>query len=170
LYWKIILIGLINVNINNTQLLRINILNIDIVIGSVLGASEYVAEAVRDMLTEKGHLATCHFTPNINNLDIKNLLIVVTSTHGAGDLPDNIQAFANGLKGKKLAGLQALIIGLGDSSYDTFCKGSLTMESIISDAGGIVLLPVFQIDVLHHPIPEDIAVEWLETKIDNIVV
>jgi MioC protein len=145
-------------------------LNIDIVIGSVLGASEYVAEALEAMLKEKGHSCTCHFKPNINDISVGNLLVVVTSTHGAGDLPDNIRPFAKDLARQDLSGLRAIIIGLGDSSYDTFCKGSLTIESIISDAGGKVLFPVFQIDVLHHPIPEDIAVEWLATKIDNVAL
>ncbi|MFT5996428.1 MAG: MioC protein [Kangiellaceae bacterium] len=145
-------------------------MNIDIVIGSVLGASEYVAEAVAAMLVEKGHSSTCYFTPNINDINFNNILVVVTSTHGAGDLPDNIQQFAKDLAAKDLSGLRAIIIGLGDSSYDTFCNGSLTIESIINDAGGNVLFPVFQIDVLHHPIPEDIAVEWLATKIDSIAL
>lgn len=143
-------------------------MNIDIVIGSVLGASEYVAEAVAAMVEDKGHSSTCHFTPSISDLNLDNLLIVVTSTHGAGDLPENIQPFARGLAAANLSGLRAIIIGLGDSSYDTFCKGSLTIEKIINEAGGNVLHPVFQIDVLHHPIPEDIAVEWLATKIDSI--
>lgn len=142
-------------------------MNIDIMIGSVLGASEYVAEAIEVMLNEKGHQTICHFKPVINQLNKNNLLIIVTSTHGAGDLPENIQTFADELKTQDLKGLNAIIIGLGDSSYDTFCQGSLTMENIISEAGGTLLAPVFQIDVLHHPIPEDIAVEWLSKQIQS---
>jgi MioC protein len=134
-------------------------------IGSVLGASEYVAEAIEIALKDKGHKTTCHFKPKISDFNKSNLMVVVTSTHGAGDLPDNIQPFAKALKNKNLTGLEAIIIGLGDSSYDTFCKASLQMESIIIDAGGKVLFPVFQIDVLHHPIPEDIAVEWISDKL-----
>ena len=143
-------------------------MKIDIVIGSVLGASEYVAEAIEAMLQEKGHSTTCHFTPSINDISLDNLMVVVTSTHGAGDLPDNIQGFAEDLAKTDLSTLKAIIIGLGDSSYDTFCQGSATIESIVKKAGGIVILPVFQIDVLHHPIPEDVAVEWLAKHIDTI--
>lgn len=136
-------------------------------IGSVLGASEYVAEALEAMLKENGHSVTCHFKPNIDDLNKDNLLLIVTSTHGAGDLPENIQVFANKLKVQNLSGLKAIIIGLGDSSYDTFCQGSLTMETTITEAGGEMLSPVFQIDVLHHPIPEDIAVEWLSKQLQT---
>jgi MioC protein len=142
--------------------------NINIVIGSVLGASEYVAEALEAMLTEKGHNVTCHFTPKIEEVDLTKLLIIVTSTHGAGDLPDNIQPFADALAKQDLSSLKAVIIGLGDSSYDTFCRASLTMESLIKDAAGKVLLDVLQIDVLHHPIPEDKAVQWLDSHLDQI--
>lgn len=144
-------------------------MNIDIMVGSVLGASEYVAEAIETMLTEEGHQVTCYFTPKIEDLNKENLLIIVTSTHGAGDLPDNIQTFAKHLEKQNLAGLEAIIIGLGDSSYDTFCNGSLTMETIISEAKGKMLFPVLQIDVLHHPIPEDIAVEWISPKIQALI-
>lgn len=142
--------------------------NIDIVIGSVLGASEYVGEAVEAMLKEHGHSTTCHFAPNFASVDLNNLMIVVTSTHGAGELPDNIQGFAKALETADLSTLRAVIIGLGDSSYDTFCQGSLTMESIITNAGGKVIFPVFQIDVLHHPIPEDIAVGWLQKQLSQL--
>jgi len=142
--------------------------DVNIAIGSVLGASEYVAEAVEAMLKTKGYNATCHFTPSISDINLEQLLVIITSTHGAGDLPDNIQPFINDLAGKDLTGVRAIIIGLGDSSYDTFCAASLTVESTIVGAGGSLLFPVFQIDVLHHPIPEELAVEWLSTKLSTI--
>ncbi len=143
-------------------------MNIEIVVGSVLGASEYVAEALQSMLIEHGHTTNCYFKPNINEVNLASLLLVVTSTHGAGDLPENIQAFAKALKQTDLSHVKAVIIGLGDSSYDTFCEGSREIGNIITDAGGKILLPIFQIDVLHHPIPEDIAVEWLQRHLDSI--
>lgn len=139
----------------------------EIVVGSVLGASEYVAEALETMLKDKGHTTACHFQPSIKEVDLNNILLVVTSTHGAGDLPDNIQEFAEDLARENLSNLKAIIIGLGDSSYDTFCEGSAEIESIIDDEGGTLLLPVYQIDVLHHPIPEDVAVEWLSNNLDK---
>lgn len=141
----------------------------EIVVGSVLGASEYVAEACQTLIEEKGHSATCHFAPNIDELDLNLPLIVVTSTHGAGELPDNIQKFAKQLSEHNLQNLNALIIGLGDSSYDTFCEGSRTIQTIIEQAGGNVKLPVFQIDVLHHPIPEETAVEWLAKNLNALL-
>ena len=143
-------------------------MKVEIIIGSVLGASEYVAEAISEMLVSKGFETECHFTPNVYEIDFAHFLLIVTSTHGAGDLPDNIQAFAKQLADKDLRGVNSLIIGLGDSSYDTFCEGSAIMENILKEAGATVLLPIYQIDVLHHPIPEEIAVTWLEKHLSII--
>lgn len=133
----------------------------EIIIGSVLGASEYVAEAAQTMLEEQGHSAQCHFKPTLSDIDLSNPMLVVTSTHGAGELPDNIQPFAKAIESADLSSVKALVIGLGDSSYDTFCEGSRIIATTIESSGGRVLKPVFQIDVLHHPIPEDTAVAWL---------
>lgn len=144
-------------------------MNFNIAIGSVLGASEYVAEACQAMLEEQGHTAVCHFTPNTDDFDLAEPLIIVTSTHGAGELPENIQPFAKSLASQNLANLNTLIIGLGDSSYDTFCEGSRTIEDTIKNAGGSVKAPVFQIDVLHHPIPEETAVEWLKQHYQTLL-
>ena len=143
-------------------------MNIEIVVGSVLGASEYVAEALEQTLQDE-HTVKYHFQPTVEAVNFDNLLIVVTSTHGAGDLPDNIQAFADHLSELNLSKLQALVIGLGDSSYDTFCEGASKMAQVIEKANGKLLLPIFQIDVLHHPIPEDIAVNWLQKNLSSVV-
>jgi len=143
-------------------------MKVEIAVGTVLGASEYVAEAIGGLLENNGHTANYHFTPSINDIDLAQLLIIVTSTHGAGDLPDNIQGFARDLAKQDLSGLKAVIIGLGDSSYDTFCQASATMEDILTNAGANLLLPVYQIDVLHHPIPEDAALAWLAKHLDSL--
>ncbi|WJG09925.1 assimilatory sulfite reductase (NADPH) flavoprotein subunit [Aliiglaciecola sp. LCG003] len=52
-------------------------------------------------------------------------LIVVVSTHGEGDAPDDaieLHEFVSGKKAPKLAGLKYAVIGLGDSSYEFFCQ------------------------------------------------
>ena len=90
-----------------------------------------------------------------------------TSTHGAGELPDNIQPFAKQLEGADLSAVNAYVIGLGDTSYDTFCFGAKEMEKHIKNAGGTLITDALYIDVLEHPIPEDAAVEWFDEKLAN---
>jgi len=139
-------------------------MHFDIAIGSVLGASEYVAEAVQEYLVKQNHLVECHFEPDYDQLSNDAILIVCTSTHGAGDLPDNIQAFANQLKANDLSHKKSIVIGLGDSSYDTYCQGAIQIEKILLEAGSNLLFQPLHVDVLHHPIPEDEVIKWLSKQ------
>ncbi len=143
-------------------------MEIQIVVGSVLGASEYVAESLESLFKENEISCSVHLEPNIKDIDLKGMLLIVTSTHGAGELPDNIQEFAEALKQQDLSKLKVIIIGLGDSSYDTFCAGAETMHQIVSDGKAMMVFPSYQIDVLHHPIPEDIAVEWMTSRLTKV--
>lgn len=143
-------------------------MHFDIMVGSVLGASEYVAEALLSAIKEAGYSGECHFKPHISALNKENILIICTSTHGAGDLPDNIQVFANDLAKQDLRGIKSIIIGLGDSSYDTYCGAAIQIERLLLDKGALLISEPFLIDVLNHPIPEDIAVEWLCEQLKSI--
>lgn len=134
----------------------------EIIVGSVLGASEYVADALQEVLLGQSHSAEIHLTPQLSDLDREAIWLICTSTHGAGDLPDNIQPFAKQLDAQNLSSVKFLIIGLGDSSYDTFCMGAMQIETILLNASATLLYPALHIDVLHHPIPEDNAVDWLK--------
>lgn len=143
-------------------------MHFDIMVGSVLGASEYVAEALLSAIKEAGYSGECHLKPHISALNKENILIICTSTHGAGDLPDNIQVFANDLAKQDLRGIKSIIIGLGDSSYDTYCGAAIQIERLLLDKGALLISEPFLIDVLNHPIPEDIAVEWLCEQLKSI--
>jgi MioC protein len=139
----------------------------EIIVGSVLGASEYVADALQEVLLSNTHSAVIHLTPQLCELDQNATWLICTSTHGAGDLPDNIQPLAEQLKVQTLFPTEFLIVGLGDSSYDTYCHGSINIENIMLNAGAKLLSPALHIDVLNHPIPEDVAVEWLKGWLKN---
>jgi MioC protein len=139
----------------------------EIIVGSVLGASEYVADALQEVLLSHTHSAEIHLTPRLSELDQSANWVICTSTHGAGDLPDNIQPFADQLKTQTITATPFLVVGLGDSSYDTYCHGSIQIENIMVNAGAKLLCPALHIDVLNHPIPEDAAVEWLKDWLKN---
>lgn len=143
-------------------------MHFDIMVGSVLGASEYVAEALLAAIKEAGHDGNCHFDPSISTLNKDNVLLICTSTHGAGDLPDNIESYAKSLENQDLQGVNAIIIGLGDSSYDTYCGAAMKMETLIVNQGATLLSEPLHIDVLNHPIPEDIAVEWFTAQLEKL--
>lgn len=138
-----------------------------IIVGSMLGAAEYVADALAEVIREHDKQAEIHLTPSLDDISGDSTWIVCTSTHGAGDLPDNIQPFASSLKDSDLSHVSAYIVGLGDSSYDTYCYGAQTMETLLKQGGATLLSEPLHIDVLHHPIPEDQAVAWFRTKLNS---
>lgn len=139
----------------------------EIIVGTMLGAAEYVADAIAEKLDASGHTHTIHAEPNLDEIKTESTWIVCTSTHGAGELPDNIQPFAKQLENADLSLVNAYVIGLGDTSYDTFCFGAKEMEKHIKNAGGTLITDALYIDVLEHPIPEEAAVEWFEEKLAN---
>ena len=139
----------------------------EIIVGTVLGASEYVADALKECLEAHQHSVSIHLTPDLEALARDATWIICTSTHGAGELPDNIQPFAKQLSGTDLSGISYLVVGLGDSSYDTFCNGAMILQDIMNQCHASLLQNPLHIDVLHHPIPEDHAVQWLEKWLET---
>jgi MioC protein len=140
----------------------------EIIVGSVLGASEYVADALLEKLNEFGHTANIALEPNLPDIDQHTTWIICTSTHGAGDLPDNIRPFAEQVKQNSLVAVNFIVVGLGDSSYDTYCKGAMQIEQLLVAAGAKLLSPALHIDVLNHPIPEDAAIIWLDSWLTSL--
>ncbi|MCF2947205.1 FMN-binding protein MioC [Paraglaciecola aquimarina] len=139
----------------------------EIIVGSVLGASEYVAEALQQELENQTHQVNLHFAPDLLEINQQAIWLICSSTHGAGDLPDNIQPFIEQVKNVALDNLEFLIVGLGDSSYDTFCFAAQKIEDELLKQNAKLLTPSLHIDVLNHPIPEDVAVEWLKNWLSN---
>ncbi|GAB2698030.1 FMN-binding protein MioC [Aliiglaciecola aliphaticivorans] len=140
----------------------------EIIVGTMLGASEYVADALLETLQANGHSANIHLSPDIEDIPCTGNWLICTSTHGAGELPDNIQGFAKQIENKALDDVAFLVVGLGDSSYDTYCYGAKTMQQLLQNSGAKLLSPAIHIDVLNHPIPEEPAVEWLTSYLQQI--
>ncbi len=140
---------------------------IHIITGSTLGGAEYVGDHLSGLLEEKGLETTIHNQPSLKELPIDSTWLVITSTHGAGDYPENIQPFINELQKTppNTANLKFAVIAIGDSSYDTFCYAGLNVDHLLKDIGATPLSECFTIDIQTYPVPEDSAEEWLETHI-----
>lgn len=143
---------------------------IEILVGSQMGAAEYVAEQVAETLVQAGYEASLHLQPDLDQLNPTHVWLVITSTYGAGDLPDNIQPFADQLAQDRrdLTTLSYAVITLGDSSYDTFCLAGRTLSHLMQQRGAKPLLPNLEIDVLTADLPEDQALLWLPQFINII--
>ena len=148
-----------------------------IIVGSMLGGTEYVAEACEEQLNTLDHQVNLHLKPDFTSIlndtfaqnnTKKSIWLICTSTHGAGDFPDNIQAFVSDLKNceQDLSSINFMIIAIGDSSYDTFCKAGIELNKTLKTKGCNELIEIKMIDMSEDIDPEALAQEWLEQKTD----
>ncbi|WP_374721760.1 assimilatory sulfite reductase (NADPH) flavoprotein subunit [Peribacillus tepidiphilus] len=136
---------------------------VTILYGSQTGNAQGLAKKAGKMLEENGFQVTvssmADFKPN-HIKKVQNLLIMV-STHGEGDPPDNALSFHEYLHSKrapKLDDLHFSVLSLGDSSYEFFCKTGKEFDSRLEELGGTRLYPRFDCDVDF----DEPAAEWLE--------
>lgn len=136
---------------------------IDILVGSQMGAAEYVAEQVAETLVQAGYDVKLHLKPVLDHLNPTHVWLVITSTYGAGDLPDNIQPFADQLAQDQcdLTTLSYAVITLGDSGYDTFCEAGRKLSRLLQARGANSLITALEIDAQEPQLPEDTALAWL---------
>jgi sulfite reductase alpha subunit-like flavoprotein len=83
--------------------------------------------------------------------DEKNIFIIITSTHGNGDSPDNASLFWNHIKNRKLKNeyfknMKYILLGLGDSNYTHYCGFSKKIDKRLLDLNASKLYDNFYID------------------------
>ena len=143
---------------------------IEILVGSQMGAAEYVAEQVAETLVQAGYETKLHLQPDLDQLNPTHIWLVITSTYGAGDLPDNIQPFADQLAQDRndLNTLSYAVITLGDSSYDTFCLAGQKIATLLQNRSAKPLIAGLDIDVQTDALPEELALAWLTLFIHSL--
>lgn len=62
--------------------------DITLISGST-GSAEYVAEHLAEKLEEAGYSTEIQHGPLVDDLQAEGIWLVISSTHGAGDIPDN---------------------------------------------------------------------------------
>ncbi|WP_340609392.1 FMN-binding protein MioC [Xenorhabdus bharatensis] len=137
---------------------------ITLISGSTMGSAEYVAEHMAEILDNLGFSTEILHGPSLGDLPLNGLWIVVTSTHGAGDLPENLQPLADEIAQQKpdLSLVTFGAVGIGSSEYDTFCGAIRSLEQLLEDRQAKRIGDRLEIDILQHEIPEDPAEEWVK--------
>src|SRR5580700_2026463 len=115
-------------------------IGITILVGTMTGTAEMVAQEVQAALEAAGHQAT---TQVMDGLDASVFqgggnFLICTSTYGAGDVPDNAQSLFNSLESERpnLSGVTYGVIALGDRTYkDTYCHGGIRFDKLLTELG-----------------------------------
>jgi len=134
---------------------------VTILYGSQTGNGQALAEKLTKNLKVEDYQVTLasmsEFKPNALK-KIDNLLLIV-STHGEGDPPDNALPFHEFLHSKrapKLDNLHYSVLSLGDSSYEFFCQTGKQFDERLLELGANQLSPRVDCDLDY----DDSAAEW----------
>ncbi|MEM1110173.1 MAG: sulfite reductase subunit alpha [Planctomycetota bacterium] len=139
---------------------------IDILYGTQTGNAEALANDAAAMAKTKG------FKPRVNELDAISMdqlaemenAIVVISTYGEGEMPDNSQIFWDAVSGPTAPRLEKLnygVLALGDTSYEHFCQAGKLIDTRFEQLGATRLGDRLDCDVDY----EDPAAAWLEATL-----
>lgn len=132
-----------------------------IMYGSATGNAEQIAKDLAasynsvitnpDVLTHFPSVVCCEldqFKKHLSAWEVENVdgtkhgLIIVTSTTGNGDPPENASRFMRFIKRKQTSDLQPFrnvnyaVLGLGDTNYDQFCATGKEIDKRLSMLGG----------------------------------
>ncbi|WP_278808406.1 NADPH-dependent assimilatory sulfite reductase flavoprotein subunit [Obesumbacterium proteus] len=115
--------------------------SVTVISASQTGNARRVAEQLRDDLTAAGLGVTL-----VNAGDYKfkqiaqeKLLLIVASTQGEGEPPEEAVALHKYLFSKKapqMAGTAFAVFGLGDTSYENFCQTGKDFDARLAELGG----------------------------------
>lgn len=130
--------------------------------GSQSGSAEGLAKQFAKQADQKG------FAPHVMELndyakaDLSNQsqLVVITSTWGEGDPPDNAMEFWNYIKEEsapKLENLNYAVLALGDTNYSEFCGAGKNFDERLAALGARRIVDRLDCDVDF----EDVAEKWI---------
>ncbi|MEM9708888.1 MAG: sulfite reductase flavoprotein subunit alpha [Pseudomonadota bacterium] len=139
---------------------------LDILYGTQTGNAELLAEDAAALAKSRG------FTPKVAEMDavdmaalasMENLLVVV-STYGEGEMPDNGQQFWDAISATTAPRLEALnygVLALGDTSYEFFCQAGKLIDTRLEQLGAKRFADRLDCDIDY----EEPAAAWLNTSL-----
>ena len=127
-------------------------LAVTVLSASQTGHAREVADKLHAALAEQGinakRISAADYKPK--TIADEQVLLLVTSTQGEGEPPEEAVSLHRHLFGKKAPPLPALrfaVCGLGDSSYPDFCQAGKDFDTRLAELGGERLAPRADCDV-----------------------
>ncbi len=136
---------------------------------SQTGNARLVAETMADSASARGIAARVLSVSDFKPRDLvkEKLLMLVISTQGEGEPPESAQElhrYLFGGRAPKLVGLSFGVFGLGDSSYEYFCKAAQDFDQRLEELGADRLLPRRDADVDF----QSESIDWIPSALDRV--
>lgn len=142
---------------------------ISVLFGSQTGNAENLAKRIAREAGKRGYAATVHELSKypVAQLASEDRLLIITSTYGDGEPPDNGQSFWTFLNQPPVPSLSRTrfsICALGDSNYPKFCHFGKELDQRLEALGAKRILPRADCDVDF----EDPFSKWLNEALGKI--
>ena len=140
-------------------------MKLTLLVGTMTGTAQLVAQEL-ELVWDDGELQV--ETLLMDQLDStvfdrEGVFLIVTSTYGQGDVPDNAKNFYEDLKAKRpdLARVRYGVFGLGDRTYaETFNFGGKRFDDLLQELGARRIGERVQHDASSGVLPEETAEQW----------
>jgi sulfite reductase (NADPH) flavoprotein alpha-component len=137
--------------------------------GSQTGACESLAKRAAKEAGKRGFAATPvdMATFDVARLATEKYVLVITSTYGDGEPPDNARALHAALRADSapsLAGVRFSVCALGDSNYTLFCQCGKDFDTALERLGATRVAPRVDCDVDH----DTAFAPWLAAALDAL--
>lgn len=138
--------------------------HITILYASQTGNAGGLAKKYGEQLKKAGFEVNVSSMSDFKTNALKKLdhLLVIASTHGEGEPPDNAISFHSYLYGKrapKLDHVKFAVLSLGDSSYEFFCKTGIDFDEQLEKLGAQRLVNRVDCDLDF----DELAAKWFES-------
>ncbi|PYI51942.1 assimilatory sulfite reductase (NADPH) flavoprotein subunit [Paenibacillus flagellatus] len=136
--------------------------DVTVLYGSQTGNSHGLAKRLTKKLEEQGFAVTLSSMSDFKTNGLKKVenLLLIVSTHGEGEPPDNAIAFHEFVGGKRapqLDGMRYSVLALGDTSYEFFCQTGKDFDKRLEELGAKRIVPRVDCDVDY----EEPASAWM---------
>jgi sulfite reductase (NADPH) flavoprotein alpha-component len=136
---------------------------------SQTGNIESLTEQYATRLMESGFeiRTSCMADYAVSGLEKAQYVLLMTSTFGDGDAPDNGESFWTALKSDnapRLEGVRYAVLAFGDRNYDAFCGHGRKLDTRMLERGAVRLMDRVDCDAEFQPAAD----AWLERIVTRI--